>query len=96
MGFGFVIARFALFLRELALVEGARLRVPATVSPILGFIMVCLGVAAIVMATLRHIQYIRALQRGETNPPLRLRTTLIVAGTLALVGVAIGIHIVLL
>jgi putative membrane protein len=96
MGFGFVIARFALFLRELGLVEGEQPRLHTTFSPALGFIMVCLGVAVIVMATIRHLDYVRSLRRGVTNPALGLRTSMIVAGTLALVGVAIAVHILVL
>jgi putative membrane protein len=96
MGFGFVIARFALFLRAIGIAEGDRPRLRTMVSPALGFVMVCLGVIVIVLATVRHLEYVRALQRGITNPPLRLRTSLIIAGTLALVGVAIAIHIVIL
>jgi putative membrane protein len=96
MGFGFVIARFALFLRELALAEGEKPRTTRTFSPALGFIMVCLGVIVIIVASIRHLDYIRALDRGITNPPLRNRLSLVVAGTLALVGVAIAVHILLL
>jgi putative membrane protein len=96
MGFGFVIARFALLIRELGLADGERPRLRSTLSPALGFVMVCLGVTVIVLATARHLQYVKALQRGVTNPPLRLHASLIVAGTLALVGVAIAIHIIIL
>ncbi len=96
MGFGFVIARFALFLRELGFAEGERSQSRTMFSPALGFVMVCLGVIVIVVASVRHLDYIRALERGITNPPLRIRLSLIVAGTLALVGVAIAIHILVL
>ncbi len=96
MGFGFVIARFALLTREIGFAEGSQPRYRATVSPALGFIMVCLGVTVIAVAAFRHVGYIRALERGVTNPPLRIRMLLIMAGILALVGVAIAIHILVL
>jgi putative membrane protein len=96
MGFGFVIARFALFMRELAAVQGGRPQAYPTFSPALGFVMVCLGVIVIVVAPIRHLAYIRALERGVTNPPLRIPLSLVVAVTLALVGVAIAIHILIL
>jgi putative membrane protein len=96
MGFGFVIARFALFLRELGFVEGQQTRSGAMVSPALGFVMVCLGVIVIVLASVRHVDYIHALERGIRNPPLNNRISLIMAGILALVGVAIAIHILVL
>src|SRR3974390_3247071 len=91
MGFGFVIARFALFSRELGFAEGNRSPSRPMVSPALGFVMVCLGVTVIVVAAARHLYYIRALERGVTNPPLRIRISLIMAAILALVGVAIAI-----
>jgi putative membrane protein len=96
MGFGFVIARFALFARALGFAEGNRSPSGPTVSPALGFVMVCLGVTVIVAAAARHSHYIRALERGVTNPPLKIRISLIMAGVLALVGVAIAIHIIVL
>ena len=71
MGFGFVIARFALFLRELGMVEGERPQSRTMVSPALGFVMVCLGVIVIVVAAFRHMDYIHALERAYQNPPLR-------------------------
>lgn len=95
MAFGFVIARFALFLREMGSVEGGRPE-SRTFTPALGFVMVCLGVIVIVVASIRHLDYIRALERGITNPPIRIRLSLVVAGTLALVGLAIAIHILIL
>ena len=96
MGFGFVIARFALFLREFGMIEGERPRANTMVSPALGFVMVCLGVIVIIVAAFRHMDYIHALERGISNPPLRSWLSLIVAASLALVGVAIAVHILIL
>jgi putative membrane protein len=96
MGFGFVIARFALLTREIGFAEGGQPRSRSIVSPALGFVMVCLGVTVIVVAAVRHLDYIRALERGVTNPPLKIRISLIMAGILALVGVAIAIYILVL
>jgi len=96
MGFGFVIARFALLTRELGLTAGIQTGSRPVLSPALGFVMVCLGVVVIVVAGIRHSNYIRALERGITNPPLRIQVSLIMAGILALVGVAIAVHILIL
>jgi putative membrane protein len=93
MGFGFLIARFALLVRETEGLEvGTRPRQPA-ISPWLGFAMVCFGVTVCLMALLRHRAYVRALEAGVANPPLSTRTTLVIAGILALVGVAMAAHI---
>ena len=49
-----------------------------------------------VMAAARHRAYIQALEQGVGNPPRDVRTSLIVAAILALVGLAIAIHILML
>jgi putative membrane protein len=92
MGFGFLIARFAFWIREYAaLPEPATTR--SRVSPWLGFGMVVVGVFVCVMAAIRHGDYIQALQAGVSNPPLNLRATLIMAAILALVGLAMALQI---
>jgi putative membrane protein len=97
MGFGFLIARFAFWMREYAEVQG----VPAAprpshhrVSPWLGFGMVVVGVIVSLMAAGRHRHYVLALQSGIKNPPLNVGTSLSIAAILALVGLAMAIHII--
>ena len=96
MGFGFLIARFALFLREYGLTAGLRASAQPAVSSWLGFGMVCVGVIVCVMAAIRHRAYIHALENGVGNPPRDVKTSLLVAAVLALVGLAIAIHIIML
>ena len=55
--------------------------------------MVCVGVVVSVLAAIRHHGYIRALERGVANPPLHVKTSMILAGVLALVGLSLAIHI---
>jgi putative membrane protein len=97
MGFGFLIARFAFWIREYTAVDGGAptsLTHPA-VSPWLGFGMVAVGVYVCVTAAIRHREYVRALQKGITNPPLNLNSSLAIAGILALVGLAMAVQILL-
>jgi putative membrane protein len=96
MGFGFVIARFAIWSRELGLSGKPMSPFNARVSTWLGFGMVCVGVFVSVLAAARHRDYIRALERGVANPPLHIKISLIVAGILALVGLAIAINILMI
>jgi putative membrane protein len=96
MGFGFLIARFSFWIREYELAGGIATPGRGGVSSSLGFGMVCVGVFVCVMAAVRHRAYIRDLERGVGNPPLHIRTSLIVAGILAVVGLAIAIHILML
>jgi putative membrane protein len=96
MGFGFLIARFALWLREYDELRGVT---PAPrshlhVSPWLGFGMVVVGVVVCVTAAVRHRDYVGALRSGVANPPLKIGTSLGIAAILALVGLALAIQIV--
>jgi len=96
MGFGFVIARFALWTREYGFSGTLKSQARPGVSTWLGFGMVSVGVFVCVLAAARHRGYVRALERGVANPPLPIKTSLIVAGTLAVVGMAIAVHILML
>jgi putative membrane protein len=95
MGFGFVIARFAILLRALDIGHAGDSRPRSVASAVLGFVMACMGVVVIAVAAFRHLEYVRALERGVRNPPYRIRFLLILAAILVLVGVAIAIHILL-
>jgi putative membrane protein len=70
MGFGFVVARFGLFLRELAAVhEPTR---PALGGSLwIGIALVVVGVAVTALAALQHRQLLRRLDRGEGYVPPR-------------------------
>jgi len=95
MGFGFLIARFAFWLREYAELQGVAAR-PSThqsLSPWLGFGMVLVGVYVGVTAADRHRRYVRALQAGVKNPPLNVGTSMRVATILALVGLLMATQI---
>jgi putative membrane protein len=96
MGFGFVIARFAIWTREIGSSGHPTSPAKARVSTWLGFGMVCVGVFVSVLAAVRHRDYIHALERGVDNPPLQIKTSLIVAGILAVVGLAIALNILMI
>jgi putative membrane protein len=96
MGFGFVIARFALLIREYDLPAAKTTHAGPNLSTWLGFGMVCVGVMVCIIAAVRHREYVGALRQGVANPNLNVTTAMILAGTLALVGLAIAIHILLL
>jgi putative membrane protein len=96
MGFGFVIARFALWTREYSRAGELGAGSPPGFATWLGFAMVCVGVFISVLAAVRHRAYVSALGRGVSNPPLHIKTSLIVAGTLAVVGMAIALHIIMI
>jgi putative membrane protein len=93
MGFGFLIARFALLIRVTELGGMTDRSGRPAVAPWLGFAMVCFGVVVSLVSVVRHRGYIRALESGHSNPALSQRAPLVLASILALVGLAMAIHI---
>ncbi len=67
MGFGFVVARFGLFLQEIRLAEPRLGSRSYGVSIWSGTAMIALGVAVNVFASWRHVQLVRELNRGGTD-----------------------------
>lgn len=95
MGFGFLIARFAFWLREYAEIQGLppRPHTHRAISPWLGFGMVLVGVFVCVTAADRHRRYVRALQAGVKNPRLNVSTSIRIAAILAIVGLLMATQI---
>ena len=86
MGFGFVVARFGLFLRELAAVRDVSPQHSTGLSLWVGTTLVILGVAVNVAAAVKHWHTVRRLERGQ---PLRFRPWslgMVVAFLLGLLG----------
>lgn len=88
MGFGFVVARFGLFLQRLALVEGAAPPHSYGWSLWLGTALVVLGVAVTLLAAGEHRRVLRHIDRGESIVPPRWSLGLLVAAALAALGAA--------
>lgn len=95
MGFGFVVARFGLFLRELEAAQHIVLRSRHGISLWLGIALVACGVVLNLAALARYRVYLRHLARGlvpEAHP--RLETA--VAIVLALLGAAAVIYLLIM
>ena len=70
MAFGFAIARFGVFLRQVASVGQLDVRPQHGVgSAWVGAVLVALGMLANLFATLRYAQIRRAIVRGEVGAP---------------------------
>jgi putative membrane protein len=95
MGFGFVVARFGLFLRELASVEGTPAPSKLGASLWVGTTLVLLGVVANLFAAVKHWQTVRRLQRGAPIPMSPMSVGLVVALFLALLGLLIAGYLIL-
>src|SRR5438093_2596666 len=64
MGFGFVVARFGLFLRELQQTSGAAAHAHA-VSVWTGIILIVLGVGVNILAAVEHHRLLSHLNQGQ-------------------------------
>jgi len=97
MGFGFVVARFGLFLRQLQLVRLDRalsLGPSSGESLWIGTALIGAGVLVNVLAGIHHVQMVRALDRGTTNAGHSTKLGISVAVFLALVGLAMAIYLI--
>ena len=94
MGFGFVVARFGLFLRELAAAHQAPPS-PHSWSLGIGTALVALGVVITLFAALEHWQIIGRLNRGEPYARPRWSFGLLVAVLLAFIGLGMVTYLLL-
>ena len=94
MGFGFVVARFGLFLRELASIQGVAVQHRTGVSLWVGTTLVFLGVGVNLLAALKHIRTVQRLGRGEPVPfrPVSLGT--VVAIILGVLGLLVAVYLI--
>jgi putative membrane protein len=93
MGFGFVVARFGLFLRELAAVPGMPPRQHSGFSLWVGTTLVVLGVVINLAAAVKHWHTIRRLERGQ---PLRFHPWslgMLVALLLGVLGLVMAFYL---
>src|SRR5712672_1161303 len=69
MGFGFVVARFGLFLREFASTPGAPTEPSSGLSRWIGAALIALGVVVNILAAVQHVRLLGRLRRGEPYRP---------------------------
>jgi putative membrane protein len=94
MGFGFVVARFGLFLQEFQAVEHTSLKQPPGLSLWFGTALIAAGVLVNLYAGWRHAQLIRGLNRGDRFDSTSYMKPILLALFLALVGLAMAIYLV--
>ncbi len=95
MGFGFVVARFGLFLREIAMTTDD-LRWESTGASLwMGTGLLLLGVVVNVAASINHVRLVGRLNRGDKlGQPSA--TAIAVALTLACLGLGLAAYLVLI
>jgi putative membrane protein len=86
MGFGFVVARFGLFLREIAALPGALPHQHSGLSLWVGITLVILGVIVNLAAAAKHWRGLQRLERGQAMRFKPLSLEMAVAFMLGLLG----------
>jgi putative membrane protein len=94
MGFGFVVARFGVFLHELAPNPPTNDRPSGEFSLWLGTALVALGVLATVLAAWEHVRFRRRLDRGEPYRPERWSLGVLAAVILAGCGAVMTVYLI--
>lgn len=93
MGFGFVVARFGLFLRELEGLRGTDTSHHAGLSLWIGTALIVLGVLVNLFSAYQHACVLRQLERGETPPLSSWSKGVVVAALLAALGVGMTAYL---
>ena len=93
MGFGFVVARFGLFLRELAAARGEEVASAGGGSLWAGTALVLIGVIVNVHAAVAHGRFAARFRDGEAEPH-DSRFGIIIASVLAAVGFSMAVYLI--
>jgi uncharacterized protein (DUF302 family)/uncharacterized membrane protein YidH (DUF202 family) len=94
MGFGFVVARFGLFLEESQIGQQTHSAQSYGFSVWFGTALIATGVIVNIVAGWHHIRLVGELDRGETSHFRPLTLTVAITFFLALVGLAMAIYLV--
>ena len=93
MGFGFVVARFGLFLQELQVAKIATPTHSYGFSLRFGIVLIALGVFVNVFAGWHHLGLVRKMDRGDTTGSTANTHAVAIAFVLAIVGLAMAIYL---
>ncbi len=96
MGLGFVVARFGLFLRELATVEATSHPPHSRFSLWIGMVLILLGVLISLGSAWEHARFLRHLDQNIPYRPPRRSLSIIVAVALAMIGVGMAVYLLML
>lgn len=94
MGFGFVVARFGLFLQQLRFIDRAPSAPSYGLSLWFGTALIAVGVIVNLASAWRHIRLVRELDRGAPECARSLTQAVATALFLALVGLAMTIYLI--
>lgn len=93
MGFGFVVARFGLFLQEVGVTQHTHAAQSYGFSLWFGTALIAVGVIVNIFSAWRHVRLVQDLNRGRLTPTRALSLAVVIAFVLALVGLAMAIYL---
>lgn len=93
MGFGFVVARFGLFLRELGSTETHLPMRSSSFSLWTGTALVVVGVVIHLVSAAQHVKLIRALNEGREFAGRPSAVGMALASLLAVIGLTIAVYL---
>src|SRR5215471_10227460 len=93
MGFGFVVARFGLFLQQLAAVEHTGTERSFGLSLWFGTALIAAGVLVNLASAVRHVRMMRELDRGNVSGVRSVAQAVATAVFLGLVGIAMAVYL---
>lgn len=94
MGFGFVVARFGLFVQQLQSAQHAPAPPSYGMSVWFGTALIGVGVVVFLLSAWHHLRLVRELNRGGPVPPRPSTQAVLIALFLALVGLAMAIYLI--
>jgi uncharacterized protein (DUF302 family)/uncharacterized membrane protein YidH (DUF202 family) len=94
MGFGFVVARFGLFLQQLEIMQRTPMERSYGLSLWFGTALIAVGVIVNVFAGWQHLRLVRELDRGAASHSHSSTQAVLIAFFLALVGLTMAIYLV--
>lgn len=97
MAFGFVVARFGLFLRLLSLQPGPALVESAHngLSSVIGILLVLIGVACMVLGAVQHRSYVNTLRPEDVPRSHQAVYPISLSVVLAVLGIVLAVYLAL-
>lgn len=97
MGFGFVVARFGLFLRELAATGQVAVQHRSSGWSLwIGTALIALGVVVSLLASWEYFRFVQLSKQGRSYTPRTAMLAVAVAVILALLGIVMAVYLIVL
>jgi putative membrane protein len=94
MGFGFVVARFGLFLREIEFSQHPLTIRSAHFTLWVGTALILIGVAVNVLSAVQHLQFVRAMKSNAALAERPATMAVVIALILAVLGLAMTVYLI--